>query len=106
MIDQVHVVHARRAGRHAAEAAQAAVDVGDGRLVRHPAVFQHVLDEVDAAARAVELVAQHLVGRAGRRAEAAMDAGPQDLVRAAGERVGKLRVGGGRLHVSSPSAPD
>ena len=106
VIDQVHVVHARRAGRHAAETAEAAVDVQDRPRIGDAAVFQHVLDEVDAPARAVELVAQHLVGRAGRGAEAAMDAGPQDLVRAAGERVGKLRVGEGRLHVSPPSGRD
>ena len=36
-------------------------------------VLQHVLDDVDAAARAVEFVAQEYEGRAGRRAEAAMD---------------------------------
>ena len=46
-----------------------------------PAVLQHVLDQIDAAARAVELVAQQHIGRAGRVAEAAMDAGAQDRVR-------------------------
>ena len=52
MVDQMHVVHARRAGRHAGEAGQAAVDMGDDLLVGRPAVLQHVLDQVDAAARA------------------------------------------------------
>ena len=44
-------------------------------------VLQHVLDQVDAAARAVELVAEQHVGRAGRGAEAAMHAGAQNLFR-------------------------
>jgi hypothetical protein len=48
-----------------------------------PARLQHVLDQVDAAARAVQFVPQHLIGRAGRGAKPAMDAGPQDLVRPA-----------------------
>ena len=43
------------------------------------AALQHVLDQVDAAARAVELVAEQHIGRAGRGAEAAMHAGAQDL---------------------------
>ncbi len=65
MIDEVHVVYARRAGRHAGEAREAAVDVldhlGRGRAI----VLQHVLDEVDATSRAIELVAEqgHKLGR-------------------------------------------
>jgi len=42
--------------------------------------FQHFLDEVDAAARAVEFVAKKLVGRTGGRAETAMHALAQDGV--------------------------
>ena len=42
--------------------------------------FEHLLDQVDAAARAVELVAEQLIGRAGRGAEAAMHALAQDRV--------------------------
>src|SRR4051794_41009758 len=61
-------------------------------------VLQHILDEVDSPARAVELVAQEDVGRTGRRAEAAVDAGPQDVVR--DRRVGVLELLGRevRLH--------
>jgi hypothetical protein len=40
--------------------------------------LEHLLDQVDAAARAVELVAEQLVGRAGRGAEAAVHALAQD----------------------------
>ena len=42
--------------------------------------LEHLLDQVDAPARAVELVAQQLIGRAGRRAETAVHAGAQDRV--------------------------
>ena len=73
-------MHAGRAGGHAGEAAQAAVDMLDhlpgGRL----AVLQHVLDEVDAPARAVELIAEQQIGGACGRAEAAMHTGAQDLL--------------------------
>jgi hypothetical protein len=97
-------VHARGAGGHAGEARQAAVDVLDGLLVRRPAVLQHVLDQVDPPARAVELVAQHLVGRAGRGAEAAMHAGAQDLVRPRDRRVAQLLGGEIGLHAGSQAA--
>jgi hypothetical protein len=40
--------------------------------------LEHLLDEIDAAARPVELVAEELVGRAGRGAEAAVHALAQD----------------------------
>ena len=42
--------------------------------------LQHLLHEVDAAARPVELVAQQLIGRTGRGAEAAVHALAQDRV--------------------------
>ena len=47
-------------------------------LARRRLAFEHLLDQVDAAARAVELVAQQLVGRAGGGAEAAVHALAQD----------------------------
>ena len=72
-------------------------------MVRHlrrggPPVLEHVLDEIDAAARPVELVAQKHEGRAGRVAEAAMDALAQDLVRVLELRVGELGEGEAGLH--------
>ena len=45
-----------------------------------PAVFQHVLDQIDATPRAVEFVAQSNIGRASGRAEAAMHTFAQDLL--------------------------
>ncbi len=97
-------MHARGAGGHAGQAAQAAVDMLDGLRVGRPVVLQHVLDQVDAAARAVELVAQHLVGRAGRGAEPAMDAGAQDLVRPRGVGIPQLLGTEICLHAPLPSS--
>ena len=42
-----------------------------------PIVFEHVLDQVDASARAVEFVTQQNERRAGCDTEATMDAVPQ-----------------------------
>jgi hypothetical protein len=101
-VDEVAVLDARRAGRLAVAAGQAAVQV-QLRLARRLHPFQHLLDQVDAAARPVQLVAQQLVGRAGGRAEAAVHAAPQDgLGLGAIGRAGEL--GGERgLHLSNPS---
>jgi hypothetical protein len=44
-------------------------------------MFEHLLDEIDASARTVELVAEENEGWTGGGAKAAMDAGAQDLVR-------------------------
>ena len=76
----MHVMHPRRAGRHAGQARQAAVDMQHRLFIRVAVILQHVLDQVDTAPRTVELVAQHLIGRTGRGAEPAMHAGSQDLV--------------------------
>ena len=50
------------------------------RVARDRRAFEHLLDEVDAPARAVELVAQQLVSRTGGVAHAAMHTGAQDGV--------------------------
>ena len=94
MIDEVHVVHAGGAGGHAGEAREAAIDVRRHFGVGRPVVLEHVLDQIDAPARAIELVAEQHIGRAGRGAEAAMHAGAQNLVRfpdIAGRRAGRER---------------
>ena len=54
-------------------------------------LLQHLLDQVDAPARAIELVAEQHIGRAGRGAEAAMHAGAQDLVGFGDIGIGQLR---------------
>ncbi len=60
--------------------------------------LQHVLDQIDAPARAVEFVAEQHIGRAGRGAEAAMHAGAQDLFGGVDGGVGELGGGKIRLH--------
>src|SRR6185437_4386777 len=72
-------------------------------LGRRPVVLQHFLDEVDAPARRIELVAVEHVGRAGGGAEAAVYAGAQDLFRFRNMRVGQLRQGEGCLHRYTPA---
>src|SRR5918993_993111 len=99
MIDEVHVVDARRAGRHAREAGQAAVDMLHDLRSRGLSALQHVLDEVDAPARAVELVAEQQIGRAGRGTESAVDTGPENLLRTRHGGVLQLLGGEVRLHV-------
>ena len=61
-------------------------------------VLQHLLDEIDAPARRIELVAEQHIGRAGRLAEAAMHAGAQDLVGGCDVGIGELRQGEIGLH--------
>ena len=61
--------------------------------VERAAGLEQVLDQVDAPARAVALVAGDDIGRAGRGAEAAMHAGAQDAFQRAGVRIGE-RLGG------------
>ena len=51
MIDEVHVVHPGGAGCHAAQAGEAAINMAGLQLGGGAAILQHVLDEVDAAAR-------------------------------------------------------
>ncbi len=93
LVHQMHVVHAGWTGRHAGQARQAAIDVLDLDLARRAVLLQHVLDEVDAPARRIQLVAQQHIGRAGRGAEPAMHAGAQDLVGFRDIRIGELREG-------------
>jgi len=100
VIDEVHVVHPGRAGRHAGEAGEAAVDMLDDFRRRRAIRLQHVLDEVDAPARAVEFVAEQHIGRAGRGAESAMHAGAQNLVGFRNIGIGKLREAEFGFHVA------
>ena len=87
MIDQMHVVHAGRTGGHAGKARQATVDMFDHLARRRPVLLEHLLDQVDATARGIELVAEQNISRAGRRAEPAMHAGAQDFLRGSELRV-------------------
>lgn len=77
-VEQAAELHARRAGRLASPARQTTIKVEPGAGGRRPAL-QHLLDEVDAAARPVEFVPQQLVSRAGSRAEATVHALAEDF---------------------------
>ena len=90
VIDQMHVMHARRTGRHASEAGQAAIDMSGDFGGCRPVMFQHLLDQIDAPARRIELVAVEHIGRTRRRAEPAMHAGAQDFFRLRDVGIGQL----------------
>jgi hypothetical protein len=98
VVDEVHVVDAGRTSRHASEARQAAIDVESDFRRRRPVVLEHILDEVDAAARRIEFVAVEHVGWACGDTETAMHAGAQNLFRFGHIRIGKLRESEGGLH--------
>ena len=102
VIDEVLVVDARRARRHARETRKAAIEVRHDLRARRPVVLEHLLDQVDPAARAVELVSEQHVRRTGRSAEAAVHALAQDRLARGDARILQLRGGETRLH--GPSA--
>ncbi len=76
--------------------------MGDDLLVRRTPVFQHVLDQVDAAARAVELVAERHIGGTGGGAEAAMHAFAQNALGFRDMGIGELFGGEIGLHAFPP----
>src|SRR6202790_2668096 len=98
----MHIVHAGGTGGHAGETGETAVDVLDHLRGWRPVFLQHLLDEIDSAARAIELVAEQHVGRASRGAESAMHAGPQDLVGLRNIGIGELRQAEFGFHVADP----
>ena len=107
VIDKMHVMDAGRASGHARQTGEAAVDVLDRVGGDRCCAGEHVLQQPDAAARAVELVAEQEVGRAGRGAKPAMGAGAQHLVRCGGVGVGELllgKIGAHRVSSARPSA--
>src|SRR4029077_10475027 len=79
-----------------------AVDVLDHLACRPGVLLQHLLDQVDPPARAVQFVAEQHIGRTGRGAEAAMHAGAQDLVGLGDIGIGKLGEAEFGLHVAAP----
>ncbi len=69
---------------------------------RRPVLFQHLLDQVDPAARAIEFVAEQHIGRTGRGAKSAMHAGAQDLVGFRDIGIGELRQAEFGFHAADP----
>ena len=65
------------------------------------ALLEHLLDQVDAAARGIALIAEQHIGRAGGGAEAAMDAALEHGVGAGDGRVLELLVGEIGVHVGA-----
>jgi len=80
MINQMHVIHPRRAGGHAPQAGQAAIKMLDRLGVRWRIGLQHILYQNNPAARAVAFIAQQLIRRTSGGAKSAMDAFAQDRI--------------------------
>ena len=53
VVDQMHVMHPRRAGGHAGQTGQAAVNMFDGLCVCWAPRFKHILDQVNPPTRTV-----------------------------------------------------
>jgi hypothetical protein len=43
-------------------------------------IFKHIFDQIDPSARTIKFIAQDLIGRAGCRAHAAMNAAAQNFI--------------------------
>src|SRR5690348_3321747 len=76
----MHVIHAGGARRHAGEARETAIDVLDDFGGWSLVLLQHLLDEIDPAARAIEFIPEQHVSRTGRSTKSAMHTGAQNLV--------------------------
>ena len=79
MIDEMHVIDARRARCHAGQTRETPVDMFDYLRRRWTIVFEHIFDQIDPSAWTIEFVAQKEIGRASGSTKAAMHAGTQDF---------------------------
>src|SRR5271166_6535925 len=73
-------MNARRAGGLATAAAEAQIEMARGVVVELDVCLSERLHQIDSAARRVHLASRHDVGRAGLRAEPAMNAVEQQVV--------------------------
>src|SRR6185503_108599 len=99
----MHIVHARWTCRHAREARQAPVDMFHHIAGRRLVLLEHLLDQVDASARRIELVPKKHIGRARGRAKSAMHASAQDFLRRCDLWVEQLGECKRRLHGYAPA---
>ena len=67
-------------------------------FIRRPLIFQHILNKINSAAWAVQLITQHLISGTSRRAKATMDTAAQNIIGAFDLRVQQLRFGKMCLH--------
>ena len=101
VIYQMHIVHARGTGRHTGQTGQAAVDMFDSLFIRIAVILEHVLNQIDTPARAIQFVPQNLIGWTCGSAKTAMDTGAQNFVTARRRGVFQLFCGECGLHGSS-----
>src|SRR5215470_5142628 len=70
---------------------------------RRLVLFEHILDQINPAARGIELVPEQDIGRARRRAESAVNASAQDLLGGSELRILQLCEGERGLHRQTPA---
>src|SRR5260370_25988335 len=99
MVDEMHVMHASRARRHAGEAGKTTVDMLDHLRRRGLVVLEHVLDQVNPAARRIEFVAEQHITWACCGAKAAMRAGANDALGFGSRGIAQLIQCEARLHL-------
>src|SRR5262245_66534765 len=75
----------------------------DHLVRRRLVLFEHFLDQINSSTRGIELVAEQDIGRASRRAEAAVNAGAQDLLGRCELRILQLCEGERGLHCQTPA---
>lgn len=92
VVDEMHIIHVRRARGHAGKARQATVDMLHHFCAGLTLIFQHVLHKVDAAARTIEFVTKQDVGGAGGGAKPAMNAFANHRFRHGRLRVRELHI--------------
>jgi len=90
VIDQMHIVHARGTRGHARQARQAAINMFHRFSCSGLALFQHFFHQINAATRAVVLIAQQHIGWARRSAKATVNTGTQHLIAGSNFRVLQL----------------
>src|SRR3954451_4121018 len=96
----MHIVHAGRTRRHAGKAGETPVDVLDYFGGWLPVLLQHLLDEINPAARAIQFIPKQYIGRTGRRAKSAMHTGTQNLVGFRNIGIGELSQAEFGLHAT------
>ena len=107
-LDQAVVLHARRARADAGHAAEAAVEVLNDRVGHRERALRQADHQLDPPARRVHLLVPQRVGRAGRQAEAAVDAVAEQLPVGRGQLVrhsaSTTRSASGLQGCSTPSS--
>ena len=90
VIDQVLVIHSRRAGRHAGKTGQTAINVFHDQVRRRSVVLQHVFYQINPTPRTIQLIAKQHIGGTGRYTKSTVYTAAQNLFRFINIRIREL----------------